>query len=163
MNISTQLHAPAALLPARQPQLSFSPLTKKKVRVLLHPERRHFWNSADFWKVPTQTWACLRVRATCGWIRVLNIGGMILTCASATLSTIIITRTDRGSNTGLHGERPATNRPCHGMAPFKNENHSEWHLKIQFVPRSKHYSVINRSKVMPCKEIIAISSEIHTK
>ena len=106
---------------------------------------------------------CLQVRATCGWIWVLNIGGMILTCASTTLSTTITTWTGQGSNPGLHGERPATNRLRHDMTPFKNENYSEWHLKIQFVLHSKHYSVIKSSKVTQCKEIVAISSEIHTK
>jgi hypothetical protein len=32
------------------------------------------------------------------------------TCPSATLSTTILTRTDPVSNSGLRGERPATNR-----------------------------------------------------
>jgi hypothetical protein len=35
------------------------------------------------------------------------------TCPSATLSTTIPTWTDPGSNTGLRGERPATNRLSH--------------------------------------------------
>jgi hypothetical protein len=38
------------------------------------------------------------------------------TCPSATLSTRNPTWTDPGSNPGLGGERPATNRLSHGMA-----------------------------------------------
>ena len=38
------------------------------------------------------------------------------TCPSATLSTINPTWTDQGSNQGLRGERPATNRLSHGTA-----------------------------------------------
>ena len=38
------------------------------------------------------------------------------TCPSATLSTINLTWTDTGSNPGLRGERPATNRLSHGTA-----------------------------------------------
>ena len=38
------------------------------------------------------------------------------TCPSATLSTTNPTWTDRGSNPGLRGERPATNRLSHGTA-----------------------------------------------
>jgi hypothetical protein len=36
------------------------------------------------------------------------------TCPSATLSTTNLTWTDPGSNPGLRGERPATNRLSHG-------------------------------------------------
>jgi hypothetical protein len=38
------------------------------------------------------------------------------TCPSATLSTTNPTWTDPGSNPGLRGERPATNRLSHGTA-----------------------------------------------
>jgi hypothetical protein len=38
------------------------------------------------------------------------------TCPSATLSTTNPTWTEPGSNPGLHGERPATNRLSHGTA-----------------------------------------------
>jgi hypothetical protein len=38
------------------------------------------------------------------------------TCPRATLSTTNPTWTDPGSNPGLSGERPATNRLSHGMA-----------------------------------------------
>jgi hypothetical protein len=38
------------------------------------------------------------------------------TCPSATLSTTNLTWTDPGSNPGLRGERPATNRLSHGTA-----------------------------------------------
>jgi hypothetical protein len=38
------------------------------------------------------------------------------TCLSATLSTTNLTWTDPGSNPGLRGERPATNRLSHGTA-----------------------------------------------
>jgi hypothetical protein len=38
------------------------------------------------------------------------------TCPSATLSTTNPTGTDPGSNLGLRGERPATNRLSHGTA-----------------------------------------------
>jgi hypothetical protein len=38
------------------------------------------------------------------------------TCPSATLSTTNPTWTDLGSNPGLRGERPATNRLSHGTA-----------------------------------------------
>jgi hypothetical protein len=38
------------------------------------------------------------------------------TCPSATLSTTNLTWTDPGSNPGLHGESPATNRLSHGTA-----------------------------------------------
>jgi hypothetical protein len=37
-------------------------------------------------------------------------------CPSATLSTTNLTRTDPGSNSGLRGERPATNRLSHVTA-----------------------------------------------
>jgi hypothetical protein len=37
------------------------------------------------------------------------------TCPSATLSTINPTWTEPVSNTGLRGERPATNRLSHGL------------------------------------------------
>jgi hypothetical protein len=39
------------------------------------------------------------------------------TCPSATLSTTNTTWTDLGSNPGLRGGRPATNRLSHGTAP----------------------------------------------
>jgi hypothetical protein len=38
-------------------------------------------------------------------------------CPSGTLSTTNPIRTDPGSNTGLRGGRPATNRLSHGTAP----------------------------------------------
>jgi hypothetical protein len=38
------------------------------------------------------------------------------TCPSATLSTTNPTRIDQGTNPGLRGERPVTNRLSHGMA-----------------------------------------------
>ena len=38
------------------------------------------------------------------------------TCPSATLSTTNPTWTDAGSNPGLRGQRPATNRLSHGTA-----------------------------------------------
>jgi hypothetical protein len=38
------------------------------------------------------------------------------TCPSATLSTTNPTWTDSGSNPGLRGEKPATNRLSHGTA-----------------------------------------------
>jgi hypothetical protein len=40
------------------------------------------------------------------------------TCPSATWSTTNPKWTDPGSNPGLHGERPATNRLNHGTAKF---------------------------------------------
>jgi hypothetical protein len=40
------------------------------------------------------------------------------TCPSATLSTTNLTWIDLGSNPGLRGERPATNRLSHGTAYF---------------------------------------------
>jgi hypothetical protein len=50
------------------------------------------------------------------------------TCLSATLSTTNPTWTDQGSNLGLRGDRPATNRLSHGtancniMAYINNQN-----------------------------------------
>ena len=41
------------------------------------------------------------------------------TCPSATLSATKPTWTDPGSNPGLRGERPATNRLSHGTASGK--------------------------------------------
>jgi hypothetical protein len=41
------------------------------------------------------------------------------TCPSATLSTTNPTWIDPGSNPGLRGERPATNRLSHGTALIK--------------------------------------------
>jgi hypothetical protein len=41
------------------------------------------------------------------------------TCPSATLSTINPTWTDPVSNSGLRGERPATNRLSHGTAQVR--------------------------------------------
>ena len=38
------------------------------------------------------------------------------TCPTVTLSTTNPTWTDPGSNPGLHGERPASNRLSHGTA-----------------------------------------------
>jgi hypothetical protein len=43
------------------------------------------------------------------------------TCPSATLFTTNPTWSDPGSNPGLRGERPATNRPSHGM-PMQKVN-----------------------------------------
>jgi hypothetical protein len=48
------------------------------------------------------------------------------TCASATLSTTNPTWTDPGSNPGVRGERPATNRLSHGTAYIIS-------LKINFI------------------------------
>jgi hypothetical protein len=42
--------------------------------------------------------------------------GKPTTCPNATLSTTNLTWTDLGSNPGLRGERPATNRLSHGTA-----------------------------------------------
>jgi hypothetical protein len=42
------------------------------------------------------------------------------TCPSVTLSTTNPTWTDPGSNPGLRGERPATNRISHGTAIASN-------------------------------------------
>jgi hypothetical protein len=42
------------------------------------------------------------------------------TCPSATLSTINPTWTKPGSNPGLRGERPATNRLKHGMTEMSS-------------------------------------------
>jgi hypothetical protein len=40
----------------------------------------------------------------------------------------------------------------------------ELHIKIQFVPRSKHFLfVIKTSQLMLYREIVAVCSEIHTK
>jgi hypothetical protein len=41
------------------------------------------------------------------------------TCPSATLSTTNPTWTDRGSNPGLRGGRPAANRLSRGTAPVR--------------------------------------------
>jgi hypothetical protein len=48
------------------------------------------------------------------------------TCPSATLSTTNPTWTDPGSNPGLSGERPVTNRLSHGTADYLlNEQFTE--------------------------------------
>jgi hypothetical protein len=44
------------------------------------------------------------------------------TCPGATLSTKNPTWTDPGSNPGLSGERPATNRLSHGTADYRVTN-----------------------------------------
>jgi hypothetical protein len=41
-------------------------------------------------------------------------------CPSASLSTTNPTWTDPGSNPGLRGERPASNRLSHGTAPMSS-------------------------------------------
>jgi hypothetical protein len=43
------------------------------------------------------------------------------TCPIATLSTTNPTWTDPGSNLGLRGERPATNRLSHGTAELNDK------------------------------------------
>jgi hypothetical protein len=54
------------------------------------------------------------------------------TCPSATLSTTNPTWIDPGSNPGLRGERPGTNRLSHGTA---------W----QYYYRRKHINAVNQS------------------
>ena len=80
------------------------------------------------------------------------------TCPTATLSTINLTWTDQGSNPGIRGERPATNRLSLGTAQFcdtallyKYAQYSEKHYRLSqifrqyIVPRKydrqgeKHY------------------------
>jgi hypothetical protein len=48
--------------------------------------------------------------------------------------------------------------------PFNAAVYIQRHMKNQSVPRSKHsVSVINTSQLMLYREIIAVSSQIHTK
>jgi hypothetical protein len=54
-------------------------------------------------------------------------GGGGETCPSATLSTKNPTLTDPGSNSGLRGWRPATNRLSHGTAIFRNVDTRQKH------------------------------------
>jgi hypothetical protein len=51
------------------------------------------------------------------------------------------------------------------MKKMKKKKKTELHLKIQFVPRSKHSSCKNRSGIITARdaEVIAVCSEIHTK
>jgi hypothetical protein len=63
------------------------------------------------------------------------------TCPSATLSTTNHTWTDPGSNPGLRGERPATNRLSHGTADLKG-------LKVT-VTRAVESGFESRWKIVP--------------
>ena len=68
---------------------------------------------------------------------------------STTVSTTNLPWTGLISNPVLRSEMPAANRLS---------------LRVQSVPRSKHsLSVIQTTQLMLYREIIAVSSEIHTK
>jgi hypothetical protein len=58
------------------------------------------------------------------------------TCPSVTLSTTNPTWTDPGSNPGLHGERPATNRLSHGTA-FHVNFLTALHMTVNFFMKSQ--------------------------
>jgi hypothetical protein len=58
------------------------------------------------------------------------------TCPSATLSTTNPTWTDPGSNSGLRGERPATNRLSHGTAFSKIDRTAQMYLRISCLSSS---------------------------
>jgi hypothetical protein len=69
------------------------------------------------------------------------------TCPSATLSTTNPTWTDPGSNPGLRGDRPATNRLSHGTA------------YVCYLPtkEGRDFSLVNKSdklfdlvQIIPC-------------
>ena len=89
-----------------------------KVNVIFYPMPRDFRNSIAFWKFPRHRPFAL-VKTTCRLRWLWSNGGMILTgenrntwmkvCPRANLSTTNFTRTDLGSNSGLHSGRPATN------------------------------------------------------
>jgi len=90
------------------------------------------------YKVPKLRPFLLLARETCGWV--LNIGDNTVarkirctrrkTCPIDTMSTTNPTWTGLGSNPGLGGDRPATDRLSlkSGM----------YYFRIQLVPRSKH-------------------------
>jgi hypothetical protein len=63
-------------------------------------------------------------------------------CPSATLSTTNLTWTDPGSNPGLCGERPATNRLSHGTAECNLTAIVNVYLNnVYFITNITHYNV----------------------
>jgi hypothetical protein len=60
------------------------------------------------------------------------------TCPSATLSTKISTWTDPGSNPGLRGGRPATNRLSHGTANPEELMHNHF----RYIPVIPHFALL---------------------
>jgi hypothetical protein len=66
------------------------------------------------------------------------------TCPSATLPTINPTWTDPGSNSGLRGERPATNRLSDGTA------HGNLSEDSSRTARIVHYVMINSTQLLSC-------------
>jgi hypothetical protein len=73
----------------------------------------------------------------------------IKTCPSVTLSTTNPTWTDPGSNPGLRGERPATNRLSHGTADVTHCDHLLLPNKKLPIP------VAARSKAWVCGSSLA--------
>jgi hypothetical protein len=64
------------------------------------------------------------------------------TCLSATLVTTNLTWTDPGSNPGLRGERPATNRLSHGTSLwYLNNRFNRIHLAQQIINFFKHTQI----------------------
>ena len=118
----------------------------------------NFRKSTGFLEVPRLSSFVPLVRQTCRSRWVWSIGAMTLTgdnrrtgigtCPSATLSTIVPTWTDLGSNSGVRGEKPAwvMARPLY------------CNIKVQAL-RLCYKS----SQLMLYREIIAVCSQIHTK
>jgi hypothetical protein len=61
------------------------------------------------------------------------------TCPSATLSTTNPTWIDPGANSGLHSEKPATNRLSHGTAAWLK--YLTYHLVPVLAPNYKQHSL----------------------
>jgi hypothetical protein len=103
---------------------SYSKSLRTKNESIFCPMLRDFRKSFAFWKVSRLRPFVRRVRATCRWRWVCSFCGMIRrgenrstrrqTYPNITLSTTNFTWTVLGSNPGLCGERPTTNRLSDG-------------------------------------------------
>jgi hypothetical protein len=77
----------------------------------------------------------------------------------ATLSTTNPTWIDPGSNPGLRGERPATNRLSHGTATFI------YYLLQYYIPQQKHEHTeisCKQSSNLPLYLVVTRSNIIHS-
>jgi hypothetical protein len=75
-------------------------------------------------------------------------------CSSATLSTTNPTWTDPGSNPGLRGERPATNRLSHGTAHSScSKRCQEYSTNIILFFKNKNRHDVARTQQFPHRKL----------
>jgi hypothetical protein len=144
-------------------------LFRVRKKLLLYSVLFDFRKSIAVWKVPRFRTSVL-VRATCRWRWVLTIGRMILTgeklsTMGKTCSSVIFPHYK--SHVNCSGNKPGLPRskPSQSYGAAFERLRLTWVLiNIQSVPRSKHsVSVIKTSRLMLCREIIAVCSQIHIK